>query len=89
MNDIHAIVKKNGHHPPTSAAMHLSVLESMAFLYGAIAAWRLAAAGGRAFLTVMYLDGTYEYTETWYNGFRFDQGPVTRDEALALLGETR
>ena len=80
-------VKKNGHHAPTPAAMQLAVVESMAFIHGAATA-RLASAGGRAFLTVTYLDGTYEYTSTWYSGYRMDQGPVSRDEALALLGET-
>jgi len=87
MNDTQTQVK-NGHHAPTTAAMHLAILESMAFIHGAATAL-LAATDGRAFLTVTYLDGTYEYTSTWYSGYRFDAGPVSRDEARALLEETR
>ena len=81
-------IVKNGHRRPTSAGQHLAVAESMAFLHGR-ATIRLRRGFGRVLLTVDATEDGLTYSEQWRNGYRFDDGPVSREEALALLeGET-
>ena len=73
----------------TSPEQLLAVAESIAFLHGR-ATIRLGRGFVRGLLTIDRTEDGYSYSEQWRNGYIFDDGPVNREEALALLeGETR